>query len=101
MDKYKRKKAFQLLATNYELALPPVSFFYPNIIFLFDEKLAVVGREFLFARLNALAVKNRQTLVVTDIGWDRGGFYLSFDELGAGSDGDGYDVCIEVWGQNR
>jgi len=58
-------------------------------------------QELLFKRLNRLAAQNEQFLIVTDVGYDRGGFYLNFDELGAGSDdGEKYEACIEAWESN-
>jgi hypothetical protein len=101
IENYKSRRAFLALADDYEANLPSPSLNYPNIIFLFDEGLAVHGRELLFGQLNSLAVRNRQTLVVTDIGYGRVGFYLNFDELGAGSDGEDYDACIDAWGQDK
>jgi len=101
ISNYKSRKAFLALASDYEANLPLPSLTYPNIIFLFDEGLAVNGRELLFRRLNCLAEKNEQILVVTDVGHGRAGFYVNFDELGAGSEDEDYDACIDAWGKDK
>lgn len=99
INDFKSRKALLALASDYEASLPLPSRTYPNVIFLFDESLAVSGRELLFRRLNYLAEKNEQMLVVTDVGHGRAGFYVNFDEIGAGSQssGDDYDGCIDAW----
>jgi len=101
LESYKSRKEFLRLAREYEVSLPNPSPSYQNIIFLFDEALAVKGRELLFRRLNRLAVANQQVLIVTDIGYNRSGFYLSFDELGGGSGDVDYDAYIDAWGEER
>jgi hypothetical protein len=101
ISNYKVRRHFHTLAKQHEASLPSPSSLYSNIIFLFDEALATKGRELLFKRLNRLAAQNEQFLIVTDVGYDRGGFYLNFDELGAGSDdGEKYEACIEAWESN-
>tara|TARA_R110002074_G_scaffold71575_2_gene165401 strand:+ start:1577 stop:1912 length:336 start_codon:yes stop_codon:yes gene_type:complete len=101
LENYKSRKQFLRLAREYEVSLPKPSLSYQNVIFLFDEALAVKGRELLFRRLNRLATVNQQVLIVTDIGYSRTGFYLSFDELGAGPEDVDYDACIDAWGEER
>lgn len=100
---FRSRKALLALASDYEANLPLPSRTYPNIIFLFDEGLAVSGRELLFRRLNCLAEKNEQMLVVTDVGHGRAGFYVNFDEIGAGSrsNGDDYYECIDAWSEAK
>lgn len=99
--KYRIKRDFHALARQYEANLPSPSTVYTNLIFLFNEALAVEGREVLFRRLNSLAKQNGQHLIVTDVGFDRGGFYLNFDELGSGStEGEDYEACISAWELN-
>ncbi len=102
ISNYKIRRDFHALAKQYEENLPSPSTIYANIIFLFDEELAVEGRQLLFRRLNILAAQNEQYLVVTDVGYDRGGFYINFDELGTGShEGDEeYEACINAWESN-
>lgn len=102
INNFRSKRRFQKLADEYVSNLPASSNTYSNIVFLYDEDLAVCGRELLFKRLNKLATDNRQVLIVTDVGFGRDGFYVNFDELGSGKDdGSGYDECIESWDKKR
>jgi hypothetical protein len=94
---HKSSKAFMRLAEEYAENLPAPSATFPNIIFLYDEGLAVAGRELLFRQLNSLAEQNNQKLVVTDVGHDRTGLYINLDEIGEGKQEVDYEERVHEW----
>jgi len=89
------------LARDYADNLPKPSVTFPNLIFLYDESLAIVDRELLFRQLDSLAKQNRQRLVVTDVGYDRTGLYIKLDEIGEGQQEVDYESLVSEWASNQ
>jgi hypothetical protein len=101
LTNYKNKKVFMKLARDYADNLPKPSVTFPNLIFLYDESLAIVDRELLFRQLDSLAKQNRQRLVVTDVGYDRTGLYIKLDEIGEGQQEVDYESLVSEWASNQ
>lgn len=96
---HKAKREFHRLLKDHAEALPEPSHRYGNIIFLYDERLAITGRELLFDQLNRRASHFGHTLIITDVGFGRSGFYVNFDEIGFSEDDPDYEALIENWNE--
>ncbi len=94
---YKARKQFRRLLNEYAESLPQPSHRYGNLIFLYSEGLAISGRELLFDQLNRRASQFGQTLIITDVGFGRAGFYVNFDEIGSAHDDPDYEALIDNW----
>ncbi|MDS1310736.1 hypothetical protein [Marinobacter xiaoshiensis] len=97
MSAFKARRGLRRLLDEYAASLPPPSSRFPYLIFLYPEDLAVDSRHLLFEQLNRRAHKFGQTLVITDVGFDRGGFYVNFDEIGSCDKDPDYDDLIDNW----
>lgn len=97
LSDHRSRKSFRKLVEMYSETLPGPSLGYGNLVFLYDEQLAVRGRELLFEQLNQRAGQYGQQLVVTDVGFGRAGFYVNFDEIGFSVGDPDYEALIENW----
>jgi len=98
LNRFRRKKALIEKALEWEESLPSPSRRFNNLIFVYPEDLATTGREDLFEKINSAAGWNQQTLVISDCHYDRGGFYILYDEIGGnGGDMTDIDEIIEAW----
>ncbi|PPI83327.1 hypothetical protein KEHDKFFH_15290 [Marinobacter maroccanus] len=98
LSDYRSRRSLFNAAKDWVQSLPSPSQQFQSLVFVYDEKLAIQGRELLFAHLDEMANKNSQILVITDVGYSRTGFYVNFDEIGEGlQDDPGYDDLIDTW----
>ncbi len=97
LSNHKAGKEFRRLAKGCAENMSATSRRYGNLIFLYDEDLAVKGRELLFDQLNRRARDHGQRLIVTDVGFGRAGFYVNLDEIGFSADDPDYEALIESW----
>ena len=97
MSSYKTRQGFRRLIESYSDSLPSPSLRFQNLIFLYPEELAVASNNLLFEQLNRRAFIFNQTLVITDVGFDRSGLYVNFDEIGSCNEDPNYDDLIDNW----
>lgn len=101
LSDFKARRRLNELLERYSESLPKPSLRYGRLIFLYDEDLAISGRDLLFDQLNRRAEQFQQILVVTDVGFGRSGFYVNFDEIGATKDDPDYEALIDNWNRSR
>src|SRR5690606_28664547 len=86
LQRARRKRLMMSLSEVWRQNLPPPSTGYPSLIFCYPELTATKGRDLLFKQLDREAHRASQFLVIQDVGYDRGGLYIDYDEIGRSSE---------------